>query len=140
MDRSNDDWRDLGKIVEGTSPTVMARCATADGTLIQQASLTNVKLKIYDISSGQSTATLVGSEVTLTLDDVWFDTVQTDGGWTWGYGGYNFAYVIPAASLAGGGAGVKKSYQIEIRGTLSGNIGFWVVKARIAVTDALGIT
>jgi hypothetical protein len=140
MDRSTDGWRDLGTIVEGTSPKVMARCVDAVGDLIEQASLTNVKLKLYDITTGQSTATLVGSEVTLTLDDVWFDTAQTDDGWTSNLGGYNFAYVIPAASLAGGGAGVKKLYQIEIRGTLSAGTAFWVVKARIAVTDALGIT
>lgn len=140
MNNAAETWRELGEIVEGTSPKVMERIVDAAGDAVLKASLSSVKRRIFDITDGLAEAEEIGSEETLTINSIWFDTFQTDAGWTGSLGGYNCAHVIPAASLAGGGVGVRKRYQIEVMAYQSGGSSFWVTRARITVTDALGVT
>jgi hypothetical protein len=137
MIRANETWVDLGEIVEGTSPTIRARCLNEDDGLPTAASISSIAMKIYDISAGQDAATIVGTETALTVGSVWYDTLQTSDTWEDTTAGFNFEYVIAAASLVGSASGLKK-YQIEIRATPTSGNAFWVVRARVTVTNAQG--
>lgn len=69
------------------------------GDALLQSDLTSITLKVYEISDPD---TEIASE-TLTIANVIFDTLQTDG-WTIDSTGYNFRYQVPATSLPLGGA------------------------------------
>lgn len=85
---------------EDSSLTVMARITGNAGTNITQASLTSIKLRVFDLDDDGAE---VGAEATLTISSVVYDSLQTsDPRWTVDSTGYNFLYTIPAARFPTG--------------------------------------
>ncbi len=143
MNRSVSTWRDLGAIVEGTSPRITERCVNAAGTQILAASIASISQRIFEITletddDPNQIVEEVGTAVALTVADVWSDAYIVDGGWQSPLGGYNVSYIIAAAKLLAGD-GVPKRYQIETRATPVTGAVFYVTKARLNVVDAQSV-
>lgn len=89
-------WEDTGLIV-------MARIVGNAGTAITQASLTSIKMDVYDITDEDAPAA-IGSQDTLTINSVVFDTLQdSDVRWTRDDEGYNFLHTVAATRFASAG-------------------------------------
>ena len=73
----------------------MARVYGNTGAVITQASLTSITCTVYN----QATEVSVSSP-TVTVSTSVFDTLQTDGRWTYDSTGYNFRFEIAASVLA----------------------------------------
>ncbi len=97
----------------------MARVVGNDAANITQASLTSVKLTIFN----RLTDAVIVAEQTLTVADVVFDTLQTDSRWTLDSTGYNFRHTVVASSLATGGI----VHHCEFKFTPASGEVFWVV-------------
>ena len=93
-----------GVAFEDTGVALMARVQIA-GANAEQADVTSITWKAFDTAD---TSTVAASG-TLTVADVVFDTLQTDGRWTRDTTGYNFRHNLAASVLVGGG----KTYRIE---------------------------
>jgi len=130
----NENYRDLGEIIQGTSPTLRERVLDANDALILKASIASIERKIFDITGGESTATLEDTSP-LVVNDVWYDTAQTGNGWS-GTAGYTFQTILPSSILQAATSGSRKRYQIEIRGTPTSGPVFPISNCRIYVKAA----
>lgn len=100
---------------EDTDAVLMKQVMTNDGTYLQQADLSSITYSVFD-KADTSTATAEG---TLTIDDVVFDTLQTDSRWGVDSLGYNFAWEAPGTLFPAGG----KTYRVECWcTTISGSV------------------
>lgn len=86
---------------EDTPVALMARVTGEDAALITQASIDSITIDVYRMVG--SSAVAVGTQGSLTVADVVFDTLQTDSRWTEDSTGYNFRYTVPAARFATAG-------------------------------------
>lgn len=92
-------WEDGGA-------TNMARLK-ADGANVTQSVISSISYSVFDLD-GSSPGTAVDSG-SLTVANVIFDTLQTDGRWTADDTGYNFRHTIGASTLAEG----NRRYLVE---------------------------
>ena len=98
-----------GTTFKNGSVTLLARIVGAGGQNIHQADLGAVKYTVYlldDQNPDNRTAVAEHTNVTLTVAEVIFDTLQTDSIWTVDATGYNFRHLLdvsvhPAFTVAG---------------------------------------
>lgn len=101
----------IQSVFEDSGIVLMGRGRSPGGGYFQQSDFTSIKLKIYD---KEAPATLIVSEITLTISSVIFNSLQTnDSRWTIDATGYNFRYVTLAAHLPNGG----RTYRLEFKFT-----------------------
>lgn len=96
-----------GTAWEDTGCTLMARVLGNAGTAINQASISSIARKVFDLNS--STPETPVSSTTPTVADVVFDALQTDARWTTDSTGYNFRETVAASVLAEG----DRRYRVE---------------------------
>lgn len=106
-------------VMEDGGAQTMARVLANDATNAQQADISSITYKVFDIDNS-NTETATG---TLTVSDVIFDTLQTDARWSVDTTGYNFRHEVPATAFPTGG----NRYQIEYKCTPASGQVFWVV-------------
>ena len=116
---------------EDSGISLMARVVGAGSTAIAQAEFTSITYCVYD-TAAPSTA-IISAGTSVTISDVVFDTLQTDGRWTRDATGYNFRYDVGSSELPDG----NKTYRVEVKFTPSSGSPFhigWEVKTK----DLLG--
>jgi len=111
-----------GTIQEDSTFSVMMRIE-ADGSNAVQADISSITWAIYDADETDATAT-----GTLTVSNVIFDTLQTDGRWSKDDTGYNFRHDVAATVLTDPG-----TYQIEYKVTFTGGDVSYLEPVRFAV-------
>ncbi len=94
-------WEDGGA-------TNMARAVGQDAANITQASLTSISKKIFNLSTGSTTAVATAA---LSTASVVFDTLQTDARWTKDSTGYNFRDTVAATTLSTGDTVYSAEYR-----------------------------
>jgi len=97
-------------ILENSPFFVMMRVLGISGLAINQASVSGIAAKVYEISG--PTPTVATQNVSLTVGAVVFDELQTDARWTRDGIGYNFGHAVPAAWVPLGGARFDLEYKI----------------------------
>lgn len=107
------------EVYENSGVFLMGRYKGGDGSLITQASISSIAIKVYD--DGDPTAAV--DELALTVADVVFDALQTDERWQEDSSGYNFGYALPAESLPDG----QKNYNVEVKFTPASGEAFYDV-------------
>ncbi len=86
-----------GTAFKNASAILLARVVDADGNNIQQTNLSAIEYSIYELDPAQLnqlTIVLGHNGVSLGIEDVIFDTLQTGGLWTTDEIGYNFRHQI----------------------------------------------
>lgn len=96
-----------GTVWEDNGVLCMARVLGADGSAVQQADITGIGRKVFDLSSTAPTS--VQHSTTLDSTNVLFDTLQTDSGWSKDVTGFNFKDTVPSTLLVIG----NHLYRIE---------------------------
>lgn len=117
-------------VVENSPFFVMMRIHGMVGATINQASVSGIIAKIYEISG--ATPEVATQTENLTVSEVIFDTLQT-AGWTTDATGYNFGHVVPAAWVVKGGA----HYDIEYRVTPTAGDPYYLPRVRVQTTNYL---
>ena len=115
-------------INEDSSFSYMAR-VHADGVNILQANLSAITYAIYN----QASKAVILASTALTISNVIFDTLQTDGRWDEDGTGYNFRHDLDQTALAD----PSIIYVIEYRFTLQGGNSFYLDPATISVREIL---
>ena len=105
-------------IYEDTGATCMARIVGADSTAITQSTTSAITLAVFKNSSTVATYT-----ASLTVADVVFDALQTDGRWTKDSTGYNFRYAVIASVFDDGDA----TYTVEFKFTPTSGSQYFVI-------------
>jgi hypothetical protein len=102
-------------VFEDSGLVLMGRGRSPGGAYFQQADFDSIKLKIYDAAAP---ATLIVPEITLTISDVIFNSLQTSDSnrWTIDTTGYNFRHVVRAAHLPTGGREARLEYKFTPAG------------------------
>ncbi len=104
-----------GTVFQNGSAILMARVVDSSAQTINRASVASIRYSIYELDKSDpgSLTPVVGHDaVSLTVDDVIYDTLQNDSFWTIDTTGYNFRHGIDvAANDAFSKAG--KVYQIR---------------------------
>ncbi|MHC4179512.1 MAG: hypothetical protein ACYSWU_18525 [Planctomycetota bacterium] len=83
------------------SVTFLARVVGRDGANIVQADIASAEYSVYlldDQDADSRTAVTGHTNVTLTVADVIFDTLQNDALWTADETGYNFRHVLDVSA------------------------------------------
>lgn len=105
----------LGTVFRHSTAILMARVVDAAAEPINQASVASASYTIFalEVNAPSSLAPVTGHEdVALTVEDIVFDVLQTDGGWTVDDVGYNFRHEIDVSeNEAFGEAG--RNYQVR---------------------------
>jgi hypothetical protein len=96
----------IGKAVQDSGLTLLARVLGAAGAPVTQASLTSIAYAVQDVTTGVQIGT--GA---LTIGTVIFDTLQTDAVWVKDAVGYNFKATLASTLFANGG----DLYQIDVK-------------------------
>lgn len=91
--QEGEPWTTLAVVV---SPATGLALAYASGL----GEVATIALKLFDLSEQNGTDLWAGG--TITPGAVWFDTLQTDYGWSYDGNGYNFRHTITAANVTGG--------------------------------------
>ena len=110
-----------GFVFERASTLLLARVENPDGDLVTRASLASISRQIHKVSVTPPVP--VGSEVTETIADVVFDTLQTDDRWTLDSLGYNFAAELSKTDLPENGV-YRVEYELV---TVAGSKRYWVI-------------
>tara|TARA_R110002073_G_scaffold173721_1_gene330826 strand:- start:1725 stop:2102 length:378 start_codon:yes stop_codon:yes gene_type:complete len=105
-------------IYEDTGVTCMARIVGADSTAITQSTTSAITLAVFKNSSTVATYT-----ASLTVADVVFNALQTDGRWTKDSTGYNFRYSAIASIFDDGDA----TFRLEFKFTPTSGSQYFVV-------------
>lgn len=85
---------------EGTGPTVMGRFLIHDGSVAQQADITSIGYKVYDVDDP---TTVIIEDAAVDVSTVFYDSLQTDSRWTADSTGFNFAWAAPVTACPDGG-------------------------------------
>lgn len=96
----------IGKAVQDSGLTLLARILGAAGAPVTQLSLASIAYAVQDVTTGVQIGT-----GTLTIGTVIFDTLQTDAVWTKDAVGYNFKATLASTLFANGG----DTYQIDVK-------------------------
>jgi len=95
-------WEDIGACIiarfAAISGSGAASPVTTEGTLILQADVASVAVKVFDADKTQ-----VGSTLTPSASSTVFDTLQTAGTWGNLKDGGNFRYAVPGTYFPIGG-------------------------------------
>ena len=104
----------LKESFEDSSGYILARVRNLANSLITQASLSSIQLKVYAADDPAETPTEVASR-SITIADTVFDALQTDSGWDTSEDatGFNFKVEVLAADLPSG----FKKYRFEFKFT-----------------------
>lgn len=86
-------WEDSGAAVRATVRDINT------GSYITQAAISNVDLAVFDLSADDPTVEIYSEA--LTVSSVVYDTLQTDGVWTYSIG-YNFKHIISSTAFPTG--------------------------------------
>ncbi|MBN2024066.1 MAG: hypothetical protein JW809_14885 [Pirellulales bacterium] len=108
---------DRGLVFKNGTATLLARVVGEDAAPIGQADIDSIVYSIYQLDAADADCRLAiagHADVPLAVEDVIFDTLQTDARWTADAIGYNFAHTIdvataPAFAIAG------RDYLVEYR-------------------------
>ena len=111
-------------INEGSSFTVLAR-VHADGAEVLQENVAAIHYAVFNKASGE----VILESTALTVNQVIFDTLQTDGRWNKDTTGYNFRHNINQSLLLN----PEIEYAIEYKFTLTGGIVFYMDQILISV-------
>ena len=90
-----------GTAFRNGSATLLARVVGSDGQPIVQADVTSAKYTVYlldDQDADDRTPVTGHADVSLTVADVIFDSLQTDALWTVDEVGYNFRHVLDVSA------------------------------------------
>ena len=114
----------VGCVLEDSTFAIMARLQV-DGVNATQAVVSSITYRAWDTA-----VTSVYASGTLTVADVVFDTLQTDGRWSQDATGYNFRHDV------GQGVFVKPGrYRVEYTATLTGGNSFVFGPVLLQVSD-----
>lgn len=94
-------------VFEDSGAALLARIVGHDAANIVQAGVTSIQYTVFNAITGAETQ----AQVSQTVANVIFDTLQTDARWTVDDTGYNYAFAVPAAALPTGGV----IYRFEIK-------------------------
>ena len=108
----------LATIYEDTGATCMARIVGADATAITQATTSAITLAVFKNANTSATYT-----ASLTVADVVFNALQTDGRWTKDSSGYNFRFSAIASIFASGDA----TFRLEFKFTPTSGSQYFVI-------------
>jgi hypothetical protein len=100
-----------GNVIENSAAVLLARIVDRAGELIEQAGITSMLLKVFDLSAKPPTLVNTPSGDALTVADVVFDTEQFDERWPDDEDGFNFALELDGDLFPDG----NRSYQVEIK-------------------------
>ena len=90
-----------GKVFRQGSAVMMARVVNSTGGQLNQASVSAIEYTVYELTTNDPsglTAVSGHSGVSLTVDEVIFETLQVDESWTMDSEGYNFRHEIDVSS------------------------------------------
>jgi hypothetical protein len=115
--------RDIfGTTYKNGSATLMARVVDASGSNVQQAGIVAIEYSIYELDPCQPdnlTAVAGHDGVSLDVEDVIFNALQTGGLWTVDEVGYNFRHEVDvSASEAFPKAGTQYQIRYELAPTM----------------------
>jgi hypothetical protein len=108
----------LGTVFKNGSAILMARVVDAAGADVQQSGIAAVEYSIYELDSCRpdNFVPVVGHDaVSLDVEDVIFNSLQTGGLWTADEVGYNFRHqidVTEAEAFAKAGVQYQVRYQL----------------------------
>ena len=107
--------------IEGTAVRLQNRVAFNDGSLVTQADVVTWSVRVFTTPTGKLVKVLVDESADATVN--FFDTLQTDNGWSRDATGYNFEYVIDgnAFKIEGG-----RSYRFEFYVTTADEKIKWI--------------
>lgn len=115
--------RSLSRVYEDGGADFRARVYGHAGALLQQATVSTITGKVFDLDS--ATPTTAVYTPTLVVATQVFDTLQTDGTWTLDTTGYNFAHAMPADAFPTGNHRYRVEYKITPTGA-AGSAVIWV--------------
>ena len=115
----------VGCVLEDSTFAVMARLQV-DGVNATQAVVSSITFKAWDTADSGT----VYASGTLTVADVVFDTLQTDGRWTADATGYNFRHDVGQGVFTAPGR-----YRVEYTATLTGGNSFVFGPVLLQVAD-----
>jgi hypothetical protein len=115
--------RDIfGTTYKNGSATLMARVVDASGSNVQQAGIVAIEYSIYELDPCRPdnlTAVTGHDGVSLDVEDVIFNALQTGGLWTVDEVGYNFRHEVDvSASEAFPKAGTQYQIRYELAPTM----------------------
>ena len=110
-----------GYVNEDGGAIFLARVLGAAGTAINQASISSITVKVFDLDVTDPDTSVYNA--TLTVSAVVFDTLQTDAIWTEDSVGYNFKHAMSASAFPTG----DHNYRIEYKFTPASGEIFWVL-------------
>ena len=109
-----------GRVRRGRTATLLTRIEGWDGTPITTNEVAGIVYSIYELDPADPDSRTVVTghdEVTLTVADVVFDSLQTDARWTEDDTGYNFRWPLDGSQIANfdvaSGASQTKRYRAE---------------------------
>ena len=115
----------VGCVLEDSTFAVMARLQV-DGANATQAVVSSITYKAWDTADSGT----VYASGTLTVADVVFDTLQTDGRWAADATGYNFRHDVGQGVFVTPGR-----YRLEYTATLTGGNSFVFGPVLLQVAD-----
>ncbi|QDU54326.1 hypothetical protein [Aeoliella mucimassa] len=90
-----------GTVFKHGSAVLLARIVGPEGTAVTTSDLASVRYSVYQVDPVDPdalTAVEGHAEVSLTVADVFYDTLQTGGPWSVDETGYNFRHDLPVDS------------------------------------------
>lgn len=101
-----------GQVVEDSGCTCLGRLLL-NGSNATQAGISSITYSVFDLSSRTPTTPITGHDAAaLTVSQVIFDTLQTDGRWSEDSTGYNFRHEVAATAFPTGGHRYRIEYRI----------------------------
>jgi len=104
-----------GTAFKNGSAVLMARIVDSDGEYVQQSGISSIEYSIYELDPCRpdNLSVVAGHDgVSLTVDDVIFNSLQSGGLWTVDEDGYNFRHEIDVSQTE---AFPKAGVQYQVR-------------------------
>lgn len=92
------------KIWQAAGALLMARVFGWSGATLTQSDVTSIRCRVTDTTDGTETY-----DATLTVNAVFYNSLQTPAVWTADTTGYNFAHTVPAVAFPEG----DRLYRVE---------------------------
>ena len=115
----------VGKIVEDSGATILARVLAADGDLLTAADVSSITYSVYEVSAaGVATVVSGHNAASLTPSDIVVAAVisTTDARWTYTSAGYNWVHSLAYTAFPSAGV----TYRYEARIIETGGARYWV--------------